>query len=131
MRRPARLAALLILAATAHAGTIGATPFGTVLEGLLARFHAVVVPCAPSAVPPVACFVVEPGHAAVLAEVLERFVADHGGALRRGPWASANGTHRVLLTLDDAAWGALEVWLTEQPGHRVVGRVEHLPKRRW
>lgn len=131
VRSAVRLATLALLAAVGTAMAIGSTPFASVLDGLLARFHAVEVPCGPSVVPPVACFVVEPGHVAVMAESLEAFLEEHAGGVQRGAWISGNGTHHVLLTLADPAWGALELWLTELPFHRVEGRVEHLPKRRW
>lgn len=126
-------ALVLAVLATPWAGawSLDGTPFGPIVDDLLRRFHAQERGCAVAVVPAEACFVVEPGRAAQLAEVLEAFLAEHPGAVVRGGWTSANGAHRVAITLPDAGWGSLELWLSELSDHRVEGRFHHLPERRW
>ncbi len=129
-----RLAVLLLIALAgswAGAWSLAGTPFAAIVDDLMRRFHAREQVCPVALAPAHVCFVVEPGHAAQLAEVLEAFLGRANGAMVRGSWSSANGAHRVAITLPDASWGALELWLTEQPDHRVEGRFQHLPKRRW
>jgi hypothetical protein len=113
----------------AAAWSLAATPYAAVVDALLRRFHAHEQACGVGQGPAEACFVVEPGRVAHLAEQLETYLAEQGGAVVRGGWSSANGAHRVAITLPDAGWGALELWLIELPGHRVEGRFQHLPER--
>jgi len=129
-RLRARILVVVALATSwAGAWSLAATPYGAVVDALLRRFHAEERACRVTQVPAEACFVVEAGRAAQLAEGLEAFLAEHAGALVRGDWSSANGTHRVAVALPDAGWGALELWLIEVPGHRIEGRFQHLPER--
>lgn len=131
-RRVERLLVLLLAwALSASSWGLDDSPFPALIDELLKRFHASSVACEAAVAPALACFVADPGHAANLAEALESYLTEHGGGLQRGPWSSANGTHRVVLTLDDPTWGGVELWLVERPGPRVEGRFEHLPKRRW
>lgn len=130
LRAPILLLALLV-AAWAGAWSLAGTPYGPVVEALLRRFQAHERACALPQLPAEACFVVEPARAAQLAEEVEAYLAERAGAMVRGAWSSANGTHRVALTLPGAGWGSLELWLSELPGHRVMGRFQHLPERRW
>ncbi len=126
-------ALLLVALASSWAGawSLAATPYGAVVDALLRRFHAHEHACGITQGSAEACFVVEAARVVQLAEEFEAFLADHGGALVRGGWSSANGAHRVAVTLPDAGWGALELWLIELPGHRVEGRFQHLPERGW
>jgi hypothetical protein len=126
-------ALVLVAMAPSWAGawSLSATPYGAVVDALLRRFHAHEHACGVTQGLPEACFVVEAARAAQLAEELEAFLGDHGGALVRGGWSSANGAHRVAITLPDAGWGALELWLIELPAHRVEGRFRHVPERGW
>jgi hypothetical protein len=129
-----RVGALLLtalFASWAGAWSLVGTPFAAIVDDLLRRFHAQEQVCRVALAPAQVCFVVEPGRAAQVAEALEAFLAEGTGSVVRGSWSSANGAHRVVITLPDASWGALELWLTEQPDHRVEGRFQHLPKRRW
>lgn len=130
----ARVGALLLaalFASWAGAWSLAGTPFAAIVDDLLRRFHAQEQVCRVALAPAQVCFVVEPGRAAQVAEALEASLAEGAGSVARGSWSSANGAHRVVITLPDASWGALELWLTEQPDHRVEGRFQHLPKRRW
>ena len=120
-----------LVASWAGAWSLGGTPFAAIVDDLLRRFHAQEQVCQVALAPAQMCFVVEPGRVAQLAEALEAFLAQGPDAMVRGSWSSANGAHRVAITLTDASWGALELWLTELPDHRVEGRFQHLPKRRW
>ena len=123
------LAIVVLAAPWAGAWSLAGTPYGAIVGDLLRRFHAQERVCSVAQVPAEACFVVEPGRAAQLAEELEAFIAEHAGAVMRGGWSSANGAHRVAISLPDAGWGVLELWLIELPGHRVEGRFQHLPER--
>jgi hypothetical protein len=123
----------IVVLATSWAGawSLDGTPFGTIVDDLMRRFHAQEQACTVALVPAEACFVVEPGRAAQLAEALETFLVERAGTVVRGGWSSANGAHRVAITLPDAGWGTLELWLTELPDHRLEGRFQHLPERSW
>ncbi|MBW6454377.1 MAG: hypothetical protein K0A98_00695 [Trueperaceae bacterium] len=127
-RTPA-LAVVALVASWAGAWSLAGTPYGAIVDDLLLRFHAQERACRVAQAPAEACFVVDPGRAALLAEAVEAFLAEHAGAVVRGPWSSANGTHRVALSLPDAGWGVLELWLVEVAGHRIEGRFRHLPER--
>ncbi|MFO8151522.1 MAG: hypothetical protein R6T93_14675 [Trueperaceae bacterium] len=131
LRAQILVAVVALATSSAGAWSLAGTPYGTVVDDLLRRFHAEEHACRVAQVPAEACFVVEPGRAAQLAEEVETFLEEHAGAVVRGSWSSANGTHRVAITLPDAGWGALELWLTELPGHGVEGRFQHLPERGW
>jgi hypothetical protein len=120
---------LLVGGVAGAAGGLGATPFRPLVDDLLERFHALVRPCGVATEGDV-CFVAQPSQVALLAEVLEAYVLDHGGAIERGPWTSANGAHRVVLTLGDETWGALELWLAERPDRAVEGWFERRPRPR-
>lgn len=113
----------------AAAWSLAGTPYGGVVDALLRRFHAEERACGVTQLPAEACFVVAPGRAAQLAEVVEAFLAEHAGAMVRGDWSSANGAHHVAISLPDAGWGALELWLIEVPGDRIEGRFRHVPER--
>ena len=118
-----------LTASWAGAWSLAATPYGAIVDDLLRRFHAHEQACGAGQGPGEACFGVEAARAAQLAEELEAFLAAQGGAVVRGGWSSANGAHRVAISLPDTGWGALELWLIELPGHRVEGRFRHLPER--
>lgn len=131
-RRPrwaSTVALLALLGASWAAGLVG-TPYAHVGDELLRRLHAERVPCAPGAAATAVCFVAEPARAAVLAEELDLFVTEHGGALQRGSWSSGNGAYRATLHWSDDLWGGLEVWFAEQGAARVEGRLEHVLRRR-
>lgn len=121
----------VVALATSWSGawSLTGTPYGAIVDDLLERFHAQEQACRVAQAPAEACFVVDPGRAALLAEAIEAFLDEHAGAVARGPWSSANGTHRVAIALTDAGWGTLELWLVEVPGHRIEGRFQHLPER--
>jgi len=124
---------VLLFAATGlawAAGGLASTPFGPLLDDLLGRFHAREQPCDLALGQGDVCFVVRPGHVALLAEAFEAFVADHDGAVQRGTWSSANGAHRVVLALPDPVWGSLELWLAERPGRLVEGWFVRQPRGR-
>jgi hypothetical protein len=120
---------MLVAGLAWSAGGLAATPFRPLVDDLLERFHAVVRPCG-LAVEGDVCFVVQPSHVALLAVALEAFVDDHGGAVARGAWTSANGAHRVVLMLVDETWGSLELWLAERPDRVVEGWFERRPRPR-
>ncbi len=124
---------VLVLGATGAAGAhndIERSPYGSVARALLEQLHALEVPCDLTLDPGTMCFTIDPGTVAAVAEVLEDLVSEHGGALSRSEWRSANGVHHVELRLSDDLWGALEMWLTEPAGQAVAGRLLYLPKRR-
>jgi hypothetical protein len=124
------VAALLVVGAAWSAGGLAATPYRSLVDDLLERFHAVVRPCGMALDDADLCFLVQPAHVALLAETLEAFVADHAGSVVRGSWTSANGAHRVVLKLSDETWGALELWLAERPDRVVEGWFERRPRPR-
>jgi len=127
------LALAVVVALTgvvSSANGVAATPFMPVIEALIERFHAEPRPCDMAIGQGHVCFVVRPGQVALLAASLEAFVGDQGGAIERGAWTSANGAHRVVLTLEDGAWGSLELWLAERPDRSVEGWFERWPRRR-
>jgi hypothetical protein len=134
--RPSRLllvacTALGLLAApTLAQGDIERTAFAPVIERLLARIHADVVPCDLVVDRATACFTLRPGSVALVAEGVEAMLAESAGTLVRSAWRSANGVHHVELLLDDDLWGVLEVWLSE-PGDRTVsGLLKYVTRRR-
>jgi hypothetical protein len=119
----------LAVAGTALAIGLVGTPYEHVADALLEHLHGERVACPVSFGGTAVCFVAEPARAAPLAEALDTFVADHGGALVIGAWRSGNGAHRVTLRWADDVWGGLEVWLAEQGERRVEGRLEHVVRR--
>jgi hypothetical protein len=120
---------MLMAGVAGSAGGLATTPFRPLVDDLLERFHALVRPCG-LAVAGDVCFVVQPSQVALLAEALEVFVDDHGGAVARGAWTSANGAHRVEIRLVDETWGTLELWLAERPDRVVEGWFERRPRPR-
>jgi hypothetical protein len=124
------VALLVVLGSRAIASDLATTPYRAVVDGLLERFHAESRPCALALGESDACFVVRPARVALLAATLEVYVVEHGGSLYLGAWTSANGAHRVVLTLADEAWGSLELWLAERPDHVVEGWFERDPRLR-
>jgi len=126
----ALVALLLPLAGTAAANGLATTPFRAVVDTLLERFHAASRPCDLALGEGDVCFVVKPAQVAHVAAALEAFVGEQGGAVQRGAWTSANGAHRVVLTLSDEAWGSLELWLVERTDHVVEGWFERHPRPR-
>jgi len=131
-RRRGRLLVVVVAVAVAWAGAAGlaGTPYAAVVDALLDRLHAQPVPCPVDLDDLVLCFVADPARAAPLAETLEGYVAEFGGALRHGPWLAGNATYRVTLWWSNDAVGGLEVWLTEVGPARVEGRFELVPRRR-
>jgi hypothetical protein len=127
----ASLVAVLLVAGVAwSAGGLATTPYRSLVDDLLERFHAVVRPCGMALDDADLCFFVQPAHVALLAETLEVFIVDHAGSVVRGSWTSANGAHRVVLKLTDETWGALELWLAERPDRVVEGWFERRPRAR-
>jgi hypothetical protein len=124
------LAFLLVAGVAWSAGGLATTPYRSLVDDLLERFHAVVRPCGMALDDADLCFLVQPAHVALLAETLEAFVLDHAGSVVRGSWTSANGAHRVVLKLTDETWGALELWLAERPDRVVEGWFERRPRPR-
>jgi hypothetical protein len=126
----AALLVVLLVAGTAWSGGLATTPYRSLVDDLLERFHAVVRPCGMALDDADLCFRVQPAHVALLAETLEAFIVDHAGSVVRGSWTSANGAHRVVLKLSDETWGALELWLAERPDRVVEGWFERRPRPR-
>jgi hypothetical protein len=124
------VAALLVASLAWSAGGLATTPYRSLVDDLLERFHAVVRPCGMALDDADLCFLVQPAHVALLAETLEAFIVDHSGSVVRGSWTSANGAHRVVLKLTDETWGALELWLAERPDRVVEGWFERRPRPR-
>jgi hypothetical protein len=112
------------------AGGLATTPYRSLVDDLLERFHAVVRPCSMALDEADLCFLAQPAHVALLAETLEVFIVDHAGSVVRGSWTSANGAHRVVLKLTDETWGALELWLVERSDRVVEGWFERRPRPR-
>jgi hypothetical protein len=129
-RALASLLAAWLVAGMAWSGGLATTPYRSLVDDLLERFHAVVRPCRMALDDADLCFLVQPAHVALLAEALEAFIVDHAGSVVRGSWTSANGAHRVILKLTDETWGALELWLAERPDRVVEGWFERRPRPR-
>lgn len=136
LRRARPLVAALVLIAAAALGGAAArdaierSPYGPVVDDLLARLHATTVACDLALDPSARCFTIVPGTVAGVAEALESVMHEYGGSIVRSAWRSANGVHHVEVRLSDDLWGSLELWLTEPDGQIVAGRVLHQPRRR-
>lgn len=124
------LAVLAAVGPAAARGDLGRSAYGPVAQDLVAAAFGVVVACEVVLDADTVCFASAPATVAGVAEAIEALVARSAGRLERGAWTSANGVHRVDLTLVDGAWGTLEVWLREAGDREVRGMLRFVPHHR-
>lgn len=116
--RPSRSLTLLSLFIVLSVGSarenLFASSFGPFARDLLQAFHAVETSCHAAIETPDVCFEVEAVGAGHLAGVMETVVDAYGSAgLGMGDWSSANGVWAVELRFDTAAYGTVDIYLTE------------------
>jgi hypothetical protein len=124
------LLVVVLFGTVAARDAIERSPYGPVVDDVLARLYATTVACDVTLDPAARCFTITPGTVAAVAEALEHVLLEYGGSIVLSEWRSANGVHHVEVRLSDDLWGSLELWLTEPDGQVVAGRVMHQPKRR-